>query len=425
MPSATPCTKRAVLVIWDSLRADLIGAQLTPRLAAVQPAFCQFSAHRTVFPSTTRAASASIATGCHPGRHGLHGNAMALDEGRGLVCLSTGKADFRERLRKAIGRTLLVPTLSQRLADAGGCIVFSNASPGAAFFQDPDGHGFLYNRAGSYGPGLRPVPPGEALTAPKGIEGDRSVTDRFCEEVLGRRRPALSVLWLSEPDNTGHRNPLSGPAHREAVAASDACFARVLECVDRTLGEDTLVVTGSDHGQETTDRVIPVEHLLVEAGLKQGLDSPDVVVAPQGTAALVYLSAQARPRLGELRRFFESQDWVGSVAGGHELEALGQDAGDSLALAVSLHKSGASNAFGVPGMSDLMLDRVEDLNHVGCGQHGGLGPWEMAPFLYVRGPGFRPGTSRPERSCVTDIAPTILRHLGLACEGMDGAPLQR
>lgn len=425
MSTDTRRARRAVLVIWDSLRADLIGPQLTPRLAAAQASFCRFTAHTTVFPSTTRAASASIATGCRPGRHGLHGNAMALDEGRGLVCLSTGKADFRDRLRKAKGRTLLVPTLAQRLAGAGGSIVFSNASPGAAFFQDPDGYGYLYNRAGSYGPGLRPVPAAEALTAPKGIEGDRAVTDRFCDEVLARRKPALSVLWLSEPDNTGHRNPICGPAHREAMAASDACFARVLECVERHLGEDTLVLTGSDHGQETTDRVIPVEQLLVDAGLKQGLDSPDVVVAPQGTAALVYLSAQARPRLSELRRFFESQDWVGSVAGGRELEALGQDTGDSLALAVSLRKSGASNAFGVPGLSNLMFDRSEDLNHVGCGQHGGLGPWEMGPFLYARGPGFLVATTRTEPSCVTDIAPTILRHLGQPCEGMDGAPLQR
>ncbi len=424
MPQAA-ARKRAVLVIWDSLRADLVGPEFTPRLAAASPAFCGFAKHSTVFPSTTRTASASIATGCLPARHGLHGNAMALDEGNGLVCLSTGKADFRERLRKAKGRTLLVPTLAERLAGAGGCIVFSNASPGAAFFQDPDGHGFLYNRAGSHGPGLIPVAPGEALTAPKGVAGDRSVTDRFCEEVLKERQPALSVLWLSEPDNTGHRNPLGGSEHRKAISGSDDCFAQVLEVVDRYLGKDTLVMTGSDHGNETTDRVIPIEQLLVSAGLKRSLDSPDVVVAPQGTSALVYASAEARPRLPDVRRFIESQDWAGSTAGGAELAALGLDTSDSLALAVSLRKSEAANAFGIPGMSDLMLDRIEDLNHVGCGQHGGLGRWEMRPFLLVRGPGFPPGAIREERTCITDIAPTILRHLGLPCGGTDGSPLQR
>jgi len=417
--------RRAVLVVWDSLRADLVSPEFTPRLAELRRTFSEFSSHATVFPSTTRTASASIATGSFPAHHGLHGNAMALDEGKGLVCLSTGKADFRERLRKAKGRTLLRPTLAQRLAGDGGCIVFSNASPGAAYFQDPDGHGFVYNRAGSYGPGLKPVAAGDGLAAPKGIEGDRAVTDRFCDEVLRQRRPALSVLWLSEPDNTGHHNPLAGPEHRKAMAASDTCFSHVVECVDRYLGEDTLIVTGSDHGQETTDRIIPIEQLLVTAGLKQSLDSSDVVIASQGTSALVYLSAEAGPRLTTLRRFFESQDWMGSVASGPELASLGMDASESLALAVSLRKSEANNAFGVPGFSDLALNRTEDVNNAGCGQHGGLGRWEMRPFLFIRGSGFRAGETRSDDTCITDIAPTILHHLGQPPTGMDGSPLQR
>jgi arylsulfatase A-like enzyme len=268
------------------------------------------------------------------------------------------------------------------------------------------------------------VPAAEALTAPKGSAGDRAVTDRFCEEVLRRRQPALSVLWLSEPDHTGHRQPLGGPEHCKAVAASDACFAQVLASVERYLGEDTLVLTGSDHGNETTDRVVPVEQLLVDAGLKTGLDSSDVVVAPQGTSALIYLATAAQARLPEVRRFLAGQDWVGSVAGSGELEGLGLRGDGALALAVSLRKAEESNPFGVPGLSDLMLDRHEDLNHVGCGQHGGLGRWEMRPFLMARGPGFSPGTSRADPTRITDIAPTILQHLGLPADGMDGVPLQ-
>ena len=45
---------------------------------------------------------------------------MALDEGEGLVCLSVGKPDFRDRLYRATGRSLHVPTLAERLARAGG-----------------------------------------------------------------------------------------------------------------------------------------------------------------------------------------------------------------------------------------------------------------------------------------------------------------
>ena len=144
---------------------------------------------------------------------------MVIDEGRGLVCLSVGKPDFRERWRRATGRTLHRPTLAERLAGHGGVIVMSNVSPGAAYFQDPDGFGHVYHRAGSFAPGLRPVADADHLDIELGAEGDAVMTERFCTEVLRERRPALGVLWLSEPDHTGHHAPLGSPAHRAAIGA--------------------------------------------------------------------------------------------------------------------------------------------------------------------------------------------------------------
>src|SRR5207248_8127287 len=87
---------RVVIVICDSLRADLIDPAGTPFLAELKQRAAWFGAHRSVFPSTTRASAASIATGCRPARHGLLGNTMALDEGDGLVCRSAGAPDRSE-----------------------------------------------------------------------------------------------------------------------------------------------------------------------------------------------------------------------------------------------------------------------------------------------------------------------------------------
>jgi arylsulfatase A-like enzyme len=425
MTRIAPPRRRAVLVVVDSLRADLIRPDTTPTLARLAEQACRFAQHRSVFPSTTRTASASIATGCLPRHHGLLGNSMAIDEGAGLVCLSTGKADFRERMRAATGRVLRRPTLTERLAQDGGAIVFSNSSPGAAHFQDPDGHGFLYNRAGSHGPGLRPLPAGEHLDVPKGTPGDMHTAERFVSEALLERRPALSVLWLSEPDHTGHEHELCGPEHLRALAGADACVAHVLEAVHRIDpdGRELLLLVTSDHGQETTDRVIDINALLVAAGLKDGPDSQELVPASQGSSALFFVAPQAQSRVPFLREWLAAQDWAAQVFADESLAEVGLDSGMQLAAAVAMRTDERVNAHGVPGHADVMLD-PGGYNNPGCGQHGGLGRYEQSPFLIAWGGGFAPASVRDEPTSCIDLAPTLLRHLRRPLDGLDGRALQ-
>jgi len=424
-PAATQAERRVIMVICDSLRADLIHTETTPALARLGEAWCRYGAHRSVFPSTTRTASASIATGCLPRAHGLFGNTIALDEGEGLKTVSTGRADFRERLRAVTGRVLTRPALAERLAGHGGAVIFSNASAGAAHVQDPDGCGHLYHRDGSHGPGFASLPEGKHLDAKKGMAGDALTTGRFVEEVVLSGRGALGVLWLSEPDNTGHVVPLGGPAHREVLAAADACVTRVTDAVARIdpRGDKVLVVLASDHGQETTRRLVDVNRELVEAGLKASGDSSELVAASQGTSVLFYLAEQARERLPALLSFLEGRDWAEEIFADGKLAQVGLHDSMGLAAAVSMSKSDQPNEFGVPGFGDIMFEEG-GINNVGCGQHGGNGPFEQSPFLILGGGGFPQATVRHTPSSCIDLAPTVLRHLGLPAEGMDGRPLQ-
>ena len=417
--------RRAVLVVCDSLRADMIDAAIAPTLAALGAGATRFAAARGVFPSVTRVTSASIATGCHPGRHGLLGNTMVIDEGRGLVCLSVGKPDFRERLRRATGRTLAAPTLAERLADHGGAIVMSNVSPGAAYFQDPDGFGHVYHRAGSFAPGLRPVADADHLDIELGPAGDAHMTERFCEEVLRERRPPLGVLWLSEPDHTGHHSPLGSPEHRAAIASADRCVARVFETVRalRSAGDDVLLAVCSDHGMETTARTIPLDALLVGAGLKARPDSTDVVVAPNGTAAVLFRAETARATVADLVRYLEGQDWVDRVFAGRQLADVGLSDRPPVACALTTRHVDAPNPFGVSGLSDIVANPSEPKDYTGFGQHGGLGPNEQRPFLFVWGTGYPEGRSVEVPVSHVDLAPTILDHLRLPADGLDGRPL--
>jgi arylsulfatase A-like enzyme len=418
---------QVVIVICDSLRADLITAADAPFLSELGQRSARFANHTSVFPSTTRTSAASIATGCLPARHGLLGNTMALDEGEGLVCLSVGKPDFRDRLHAATGRTLHMPTLAERVSRAGkAAIAISNVSPGAAYFLDPDGYGWVYNPAGSFGPGRRPLSAAEGLDITKGAAGDDAATERFCQEVLRRRAPALALLWLSEPDFTGHHTPLGSPAHRAAIASADANVQRVAETISTLdpTSERILFIVGSDHGMETVDETIDLDGLLIDAGLKRGPASSEIVVAPNGSAALLYFAEPAGALVAEVAGFLEAQDWVDRTFAGHNLGLVGLPTSSAMQIAVTLKPDERANPFGVPGHSHIVRDSLEAKDCTGFGQHGGLGRNEQRPFLFVSGGGFAPGI-RCNRSSLIDIAPTALRHLGLSSTGTDGQPLAR
>ena len=400
----------------------MVTPALTPNLCRFSKLARSFANHRSVFPSTTRTTSASIATGCLPRRHGLEGNCVALDEGAGLVAMSVGPPEFRDRLEKATGQTLRVPTLAEQLESHGGSVVFSNVSPGAGIFQDPDGYGWMYHRAVAYGPGRKSLAP---LEVSHDADGDSVMTDRFISEIIRQHRPAAAVLWQCEPDHTQHSRPLGSPEHLTAIAAADANAGKVVDEITRSSDDDTLLIIASDHGHETTGEIVRLEQMLIEAGLKDAVDSTDVVVASNGLSASIYLAETARPRLPAIVAFLEADDRIDRVIAGAALSEVGQRTDTALAVAVTGKGSDDRNEFGVPGICNAFEDLLSPDTYPGCGQHGGLGPFEQHPFLLIRGPGFAAGTMEDTESSAVDIAPTILHHLRVRADGMDGRPLQR
>jgi len=419
--------KRAILVILDGLRRDLISAETTPNLVAFAVCAERFADYRTVFPSCTRVVSASVATGCYPARHELQGNSLVLMEDGVLVPHDAGHPDFLQHKRRVTGRSLAVPTLAQRLAEAGGAIIYSNVSPGAAYAHDPDGFGHVYHRAGSFGPGRVSVPDAEQLCVKPDLDGDRKMTERFVRDVLFERRPALGVLWLGDPDATQHNHPLGSADNLEALKQSDLRAREVMEAVRarRAAGEDILLLVGSDHGHQTVTGIIDVGHDLISAGFKSSEHSRDVVAVSNGTSALVYVHAHCSDRIPALRAYLERADWVGRVVPAEALHSIGQAPHHGLAFAISMRGSDEPNCHGVRGTSLVAKPASGKADRLGCGQHGGSGTYEQLPFLMIDGAGFAPAAVRQTEAAVVDIAPTILAHLGLAADGVDGTALQR
>jgi arylsulfatase A-like enzyme len=416
---------RVVVMVVDGLRADMVSTDYVPELASIALESRVFTQHHSVFPSATRINSASIATGCFPARHGLHGNAIALDEGDGLHAVSVGSAQFRERWRHATGHTLLTPTLSERLREHGGVVIHSNSSAGAAHMQDPDGHGTLYHRSGSHGPGFASITDGDHPQVGYNADGDRVVTDSFCAALINAPASAVNLLWICEPDQSQHALELGSAEHHKILAGADSCVRQVCEAV-RTLRkreEQVLFIICSDHGHETVSEVVPVTRLLVEAGLKESEDSADLVLAASGMSALIYLAPAALSRRDAIAQWLENASWCEQVFVGAALTQVGLPGTDpALQIAFSMAKQDVPNRFGVRGLGAVVADPFSPTDSTSFGQHGGLGQYETNPMLMVSGPGVRVGRC-DAASCVVDLAPTILQFLGQASQDMDGKPL--
>ena len=411
------------MVVLDGLRRDFVTEATTPRLAAFVRQAEYFPAFRSAFPSATRIVSATFATGCFPARHTLQGNAVALLEAGELVPHDVGRPDFLHHKKAVTGQALAVPTLAERLAPHGGAIIFNNVSPGAARAHDPDGFGHVYHRAFCTAPGLRAVD--DPLHVMLDAAGDRAMTERFITEVLQQRRPAFGLLWCGEPDHIQHNVPLGSPEHLDVLRAADSHAGMVIDAVarERDNGDDILLIVASDHGHETVSGVIDVEADLIAAGLKFGPDSTDVVAMANGTATLIYLHPDAAGRRAALHAHLRAAAWASTVFAADELSEVGQAPLHGLAFAVSMQTDAGLNDFGIPGRSLVAKPRWDKPDRLGCGQHGGLGMFEQSPVLLIDGPDFTPGGQRGDAVRIVDLAPTILRHLAVPADGMDGRAL--
>ena len=414
--------RKAVLLVCDGLSREWISPERTPNIWRLKGENLWAARHTAVFPSVTRASAASIATGCPPGEHGLHGNRMCFLTDGSVTVRDAGLPDFRDHMRSATGRTLRVPTMAERLG--GDSIAFSNVSPGAAYFLDPDSHGWVYHRAGSFAPGGVEITGSDALGVPSTPAGDREMVDRFCDEVLGERAPTLAICWQCSPDKTGHTEPLLGPDHSDALAAADEHVALIHRKVEalRADGDDVLLIVCSDHGMESVGPGIHIAQRLVDAGLKHDLESGDVGVAAQGTAALIYIAPQFADRAAAIRAFLEDSPWAGRVLADGDLTALGARLEYGLTFAIDMAVLDEPNGYNVPTRRYEAIDGPETDSDAGFAQHGGLGPRETAPFLIVNDGTGNAGTIDTPTS-LTHIAPTIMKWLGQDLDGLASPPL--
>lgn len=429
---------RIIVVVCDGLRPDRIDPVRTPALWRLREEAIWFPNARTVFPSETRVAAASLVTGAWPGEHGLIANDFydpSVFADRALATADAGDLDALARVR---GRLLARLTLAERLARAGlRYAAVSTASPGtsrilATGAEPPNGFVWtIHPQIATPGDASAEIerlfgpPPAHAI--PRGATIDYAARV-FTDYVLPRIDPDLAIFWSGEPDSTYHYRGVGSPEGAQAETAADAVVARVLDWrAAAGEAERTQIIVTSDHGHVSGTEKLDVVACLRDGGWPVAAAKPregDLVVVP-GAASFVY-GVDAGSRLEQdLLSWLAGQSWFGAAftrrgaAGFASIDALGIAHGRQPDLVFTLRQSDEPDAVGVPGTC------VYDANiPLGGGMHGGLHRRELANVLLLAGAAFGGAPRRIAAPAgLLDLVPTLLSLLGVPAAGTSGRVL--
>ena len=152
-------------------------------------------------------------------------------------------------------------------------------------------------------------------------------------------------------------------------------------------------------------------------------ESRDVVVAPQGTSATIYFADSARgPGRRDVARFLAAQEWAGRSSPDAELASVALPTDMALRVAVSLAADDRVNPHGVAAMPGSSSTRPTAKAKSGSASMAGSAPTSRARSSSSPGGGFG-ARVRHQPTSLIDIAPTVLRHLHMDHDDMDGRAL--
>ncbi len=422
--------RSVLLVVFDGLRPDAIRPEVTPNLVRFAAQAVVMPKARSVFPSETRVCTSSVATGCHPRRHGLVANRMIHPRDHRRIVDTGNAVKLREMEQEIGGPALLRPTLSDLLAQAGqDFAVFSSGTSGQTFLLAPraEAHGqtvvSVHGAQMCTTAGRKLL---ERLTPPPQAPAERAVwIAEAWRTTMLPSPPAASVLWLCEPDTSAHYDGLDSAAQRRKLQDADAAFGRILD--DWQSGPQAgrlQIIVASDHGHVTGDGLVDILAALRTQPLFEGCT---LTGGPSGGIAV---PDGGREHIAGLAEFLMRQDWIAQVLTADVIDPVHGtlphaaaliDHGRTAHVLYTLRNGTAAAANGLAGTS--LLDAAGGLG-LGGGTHGGLNRGELATVLMLGGTALRRGIRSNWPAGLVDIAPTILDLLGVpGGETMDGRVL--
>jgi hypothetical protein len=353
------------------------------------------------------------------------------------------------------GKYILVPTIAELVQHAGGRTVIASAKTVGLLLDRQADVGTAKNCVTLFAGKSLPAEIIPSITATLGpfpsghLQQDawttKAMTDCFWKDGV----PALSVLWLGEPDLTQHESAPGAPAALAAIKSADENLAAVLSALDqRDARGRTDVFIVSDHGFSTIKRSVDLRRILNDAGFTAKIeelriakdgnqsaggirdktefnDQPkpgDIMLAANGGSVLFYVVGHDKKLIRRLVEFLQQSDFAGVIFTKEPMEgtfgltqALIQR-GDAPDVVMAFRWTDLQNQFGVTGEIDADWQRA-----AGKGTHATLSRFDMHNTLIAAGPDFKRGQTDDLPTGNVDLVPTILQILGIKVpHQMDG-----
>jgi predicted AlkP superfamily pyrophosphatase or phosphodiesterase len=448
--------RHVVVVVWDGMRPDFVTEQNTPTLWKLAREGITFRNHHAVFPSATMVNGTAIVTGIYPGKNGIIANHVYRPDIDPHHSIDVElPAVVKKGDEVSGGKYILVPTIAELVQHAGGRTVIASAKTVGLLLDRQADVGTAKNCVTLFAGKSLPAEIIPSITATLGpfpsghLQQDawttKAMTDCFWKDGV----PALSVLWLGEPDLTQHESAPGAPAALAAIKSADENLAAVLSALDqRDARGRTDVFIVSDHGFSTIKRSVDLRRILNDAGFTAKIeelriakdgnqsaggirdktefnDQPkpgDIMLAANGGSVLFYVVGHDKKLIRRLVEFLQQSDFAGVIFTKEPMEgtfgltqALIQR-GDAPDVVMAFRWTDLQNQFGVTGEIDADWQRA-----AGKGTHATLSRFDMHNTLIAAGPDFKRGQTDDLPTGNVDLVPTILQILGIKVpHQMDG-----
>ena len=422
--SRPPAAHTNLVIVVDGLRPDYVTPALMPRLVRLGQRGIVFNAHHSVFPTVTRVNAASLATGAYPETHGLLGNNVYVPSVNPARGLDTGSRANLEQISRAEPPLLTAPSLGEILQQAGRKILAVGSGTSGAIFllNHTVGNGTILHHEFTLPSSLAshvlevlgPPPP---HTLPNAAQNRRAV-DAYLKLGLEELHPDVTLMWISDPDTTAHTRGIGAAATREALMLADAEIGRIEDTLQAKdlLARTNLIVT-ADHGFSTHTSALRLESLVEPFARRLPDGSSDIVVSegaiylrPGSTepaaprVAAIVAALQRRPEVGAIftRRSARGGP-EGTIAGTLSYDIVRWAHARSGDILVSANWSRDANEAGYEGTTAQN----------GTAGHGTSSPYDIRIPLIAAGPDFRERAVSDVPTGNVDLAPTLLRLLGV------------